>query len=439
MGLDLERVGRQFNLHAVGAELGHGTGVALLARDGELEGVDARQALAAVGVTDKGDTLECDRVVEQFEVELGAMLFDPFQGFLAQPVVVPQPGACRGDQHQDEEVFQGQHLHMLQTGRSSLTASLACRTGGNRVHTASRTIPETALETSRMKRTPHLLAIQSHVVFGHAGNSAAVFPMQRIGVNVWPLNTVQFSNHTQYGQWAGEVLAPAQIPALVEGISNIGELGHCDAVLSGYLGSAEQGRAILAGVERIKAVNPKALYLCDPVMGHPEKGCIVPAEVSEFLLDEAATRADILCPNQLELDSFCGRRAQSLEDCVNMARSLLQRGPQVVLVKHLAYPGRAEDQFEMLLVTAEQSWHLRRPLLAFPRQPVGVGDLTSGLFLARVLLGDSWVQAFEFTAAAVHEVLLETQACSSYELQLVRAQDRIAHPRVRFEAQLLAL
>jgi len=289
-----------------------------------------------------------------------------------------------------------------------------------------------------MKRTPHLLAIQSHVVFGHAGNSAAVFPMQRIGVNVWPLNTVQFSNHTQYGQWAGEVLAPAQIPALVEGISNIGELGHCDAVLSGYLGSAEQGRAILAGVERIRAVNPKALYLCDPVMGHPEKGCIVPQEVSEFLLDEAAARADILCPNQLELDSFCGRRAQSLEDCVSMARRLLQRGPKVVLVKHLVYPGRAEDQFEMLLVTAEQSWHLRRPLLAFPRQPVGVGDLTSGLFLARVLLGDSWVQAFEFTAAAVHEVLLETQACASYELQLVRAQDRIAHPRVRFEAQLLA-
>jgi pyridoxine kinase len=53
---------------------------------------------------------------------------------------------------------------------------------------------------------------------------------------------------------------------------------------------------------------------------------------------------------------------------------------------------------------------LRRPLLAFPRQPVGVGDLTSGLFLARVLLGDSLVAAFEFTAAAVHEVLLETQA-----------------------------
>ncbi|CAI8961761.1 MULTISPECIES: pyridoxal kinase PdxY [Pseudomonas] len=290
-----------------------------------------------------------------------------------------------------------------------------------------------------MKRTPHLLAIQSHVVFGHAGNSAAVFPMQRVGVKVWPLNTVQFSNHTQYGQWTGEVLAPAQIPALVEGIATIGELGNCDAVLSGYLGSAEQGRAILSGVARIKAANPRALYLCDPVMGHPEKGCIVPAEVSEFLVEEALTTADVLCPNQLELDSFCGRRAESLQDCVSMARSLLVRGPKAILVKHLAYPGRSVEDFEMLLVTADGSWLIRRPLLAFARQPVGVGDLTSGLFLARLLLGDDWVTAFEFTAAAVHEVLLETQACASYELELVRAQDRIVHPRLRFAAQPLAI
>ena len=149
--------------------------------------------------------------------------------------------------------------------------------------------------------------------------------------------------------------------------------------------------------------------------------------------------ADFLCPNQLELDSFCGRHPQSLFDCLAMARSLLARGPKAVLVKHLSYPGKPAESFEMLLVTAEGNWHLRRPLLAFPRQPVGVGDLTSGLFLARVLLGDSLVAAFEFTAAAVHEVLLETQACTSYELQLVRAQDRIAHPRVRFEAVPISL
>lgn len=288
-----------------------------------------------------------------------------------------------------------------------------------------------------MSRTPHLLSIQSHVVFGHAGNRAAVFPVERLGVNVWPLNTVQFSNHTQYGQWTGEVLSPNQVPVLVEGIAAIGELGNCDAVLSGYLGSAAQGREILEVVARIKQANPRALYLCDPVMGHPEKGCIVAPEVSTFLLEEAAAVADLLCPNQLELNSFAGRRPTSLEDCVGMARALLERGPKAILVKHLDYPGRAAEDFEMLLVSAECTWHLRRPLLAFPRQPVGVGDLTSGVFLARLLLGNDLIEAFEFSAAAVHEVLLETQACGSYELELVRAQDRLVHPRVKFEARRL--
>ncbi len=288
-----------------------------------------------------------------------------------------------------------------------------------------------------MPRTPHLLSIQSHVVFGHAGNRAAVFPVERLGVNVWPLNTVQFSNHTQYGQWTGEVLPPNQVPVLVEGIAAIGELGNCDAVLSGYLGSAAQGREILEVVARIKQANPRALYLCDPVMGHPEKGCIVAPEVSTFLLEEAAAVADLLCPNQLELNSFAGRRPTSLEDCVGMARALLARGPKAILVKHLDYPGRAAEDFEMLLVSAEGTWHLRRPLLAFPRQPVGVGDLTSGVFLARLLLGNDLLEAFEFSAAAVHEVLLETQACGSYELELVRAQDRLVHPRVKFEARRL--
>ncbi|MFF7707301.1 pyridoxal kinase PdxY [Pseudomonas sp. NPDC007930] len=288
-----------------------------------------------------------------------------------------------------------------------------------------------------MKRTPHLLAIQSHVVFGHAGNSAAAFAVQRMGVNVWPLNTVQFSNHTQYGHWTGQVLDCEQIPSLVAGIAAIGELAQCDAVLSGYLGSAAQGEAILEVVQRVKAANPKAIYLCDPVMGHPEKGCIVAPEVSAFLLEGALPKADVLCPNQLELNTFCGRQAQSLEECVSMARSLLAKGPSTVLVKHLFYPGKRVEDFEMLLVTAAGAWLLRRPLLAFPKAPVGVGDLTSGLFLARLLLGDGPVQAMEAAGAAVHEVLLETQACASYELQLVRAQDRIAHPRQRFPAQAL--
>ncbi|SUH15821.1 pyridoxamine kinase [Salmonella enterica subsp. enterica] len=113
----------------------------------------------------------------------------------------------------------------------------------------------------------NILAIQSHVVFGHAGNSAAEFPMRRLGANVWPLNTVQFSNHTQYGKWTGCVMPPSHLTEIVQGIADIGQLAHCDAVLSGYLGSAEQGEHILGIVRQVKAANPQAKYFCDPVMG----------------------------------------------------------------------------------------------------------------------------------------------------------------------------
>lgn len=97
----------------------------------------------------------------------------------------------------------------------------------------------------------NILSIQSHVVFGHAGNSASEFPMRRMGVNVWPLNTVQFSNHTQYPEkWTGCVMSAEHITDIVDGIAAIGKLSQCDAVLSGYLGSAEQGLRIVDIVKK---------------------------------------------------------------------------------------------------------------------------------------------------------------------------------------------
>lgn len=105
----------------------------------------------------------------------------------------------------------------------------------------------------------NILAIQSHVVYGHAGNSAAEFPMRRLGANVWPLNTVQFSNHTQYGKWTGCVMPPSHLTEIVQGIAAIDKLHTCDAVLSGYLGSAEQGEHILGIVRQVKAANPQAV------------------------------------------------------------------------------------------------------------------------------------------------------------------------------------
>lgn len=284
----------------------------------------------------------------------------------------------------------------------------------------------------------NILAIQSHVVFGHAGNSAAEFPMRRMGANVWPLNTVQFSNHTQYGHWTGTVMPASHLTDIVKGIADIDRLKTCDAVLSGYLGSAEQGEQILEIVRQVKQANPEAWYFCDPVMGHPEKGCIVAPGVAEFHCKASLPASDIIAPNLLELEMLSGSSVTSVEDAVTASRQLIAQGPKIVLVKHLARAGRRSDRFEMLLVTAQEAWHISRPLIDFGvRQPVGVGDLTSGLLLVNLLKGETLKQSLEHITAAVYEVMLKTHEMGEYELQLVAAQDLIAKPQQHFAAEKL--
>ncbi|EEX3005326.1 pyridoxal kinase PdxY [Escherichia coli] len=302
----------------------------------------------------------------------------------------------------------------------------------------------------------NILAIQSHVVYGHAGNSAAEFPMRRLGANVWPLNTVQFSNHTQYGKWTGCVMPPSHLTEIVQGIAAIDKLHTCDAVLSGYLGSAEQGEHILGIVRQVKAANPQAKYFCDPVMGHPEKGCIVAPGVAEFHVRHGLPASDIIAPNLVELEILCEHAVNNVEEAVLAARELIAQGPQIVLVKHLARAGYSRDRFEMLLVTADEAWHISRdrfemllvtadeawhisrPLVDFGmRQPVGVGDVTSGLLLVKLLQGATLQEALEHVTAAVYEIMVTTKAMQEYELQVVAAQDRIAKPEHYFSATKL--
>lgn len=282
----------------------------------------------------------------------------------------------------------------------------------------------------------NVLSIQSHVVFGHAGNSAAVFPMRRVGVEVWPLNAVQFSNHTQYPQgWKGTVMPPSHLTEIVEGIAAIGMLPRADAVLSGYIGSAEQGTAVLDIVAKVKQDNPNAVYFCDPVMGHPVKGCKVAPGVAEFHRDRSALAADMISPNVLELSTLMNCEIDSVGECLEAAKSLVEKGPRLVLVKHLSYAARDKNSFEMLLVARDEAWHISRPLIEFDLQPVGVGDLTSALLLASLLKGMTNRQALEFTAASVYEVILATKEADEYELQLVAAQDKMAAPIHVFAAE----
>jgi pyridoxine kinase len=281
----------------------------------------------------------------------------------------------------------------------------------------------------------NVLSIQSHVVFGHAGNSAAVFPMRRLGVNVWPLDTVQFSNHTQYGHWSGSgsAIGPEQMIDLVEGIGAIGVLPRCDAVLSGYLGAPDQAQAVIDIVRAVKAANPHARYFCDPVMG-TANGCRVEPGIEEFLVANMPEVADAMMPNHSELQRLVGREIETVEEAVEACRQLLRRGPKVILVKHLLDRNSLADRFNMLVVTKQEAWVGQRPLYPFARQPVGVGDVTSAVFVARQMLGDSLRPAFEHTLAAVNAVVKATYDAGRYELEIVAAQDQIARPREWFDA-----
>ncbi|WP_265461653.1 pyridoxal kinase PdxY [Aeromonas salmonicida] len=286
-----------------------------------------------------------------------------------------------------------------------------------------------------MKR---IISIQSHVVFGCAGNSAAVFPMRRMGMEVWPVNTVQFSNHTQYSQgWQGMVMPDGHIRQLITGLADIGVLGQCDALLSGYLGSAEQGEEILAAVARLKALNPNALYFCDPVMGHPDKGCIVAPGVADFLKNRALACADMLAPNLLELEQLTEREIRNVPQALAACQQLRDQGVKLVMVKYLGQAGFAMDRFEMLLVCEEGAFHISRPLYPFARDPIGVGDLLSATMLANLLAGFTPVAAFERTNASVDAVVAQTWLAGAYELQLVAAQQAMVLPQVREQATWL--
>ncbi|MBN3857595.1 MULTISPECIES: pyridoxal kinase PdxY [unclassified Paraburkholderia] len=285
----------------------------------------------------------------------------------------------------------------------------------------------------------NVLSIQSHVVFGHAGNSAAVFPMRRLGVNVWPLNTVQFSNHTQYGHWTGSAIDAGQMVELVEGIGAIGMLPRCDAVLSGYLGTPEQAQGVIDVVRAVKAANPQARYFCDPVMGTlnaqaGDNGCRVEPGIQEFLVTHMPEVADAMMPNHSELQRLVGRELETAEEAVDACRELIARGPKLVLVKHLLDRNSPADTFNMLVVSEREAWLAQRPLYPFARQPVGVGDITSAIFVARLMLGDTLRRAFEHTLAAVNAVVRTTYDAGRYELEIVAAQDHIARPREWFDA-----
>jgi pyridoxine kinase len=279
----------------------------------------------------------------------------------------------------------------------------------------------------------NLLSIQSHVVYGHVGNSAAVFPLQRIGVEVWPIHTVQFSNHTGYGAWTGEVFGPKLIRDLVAGIEARGVLSECDGVLSGYMGSAETAAAILDAVATVKRCNPSARYCCDPVIGDIHTGVFVRDGIPQFIKDKALAVADVVTPNQFELDFLTGRTTATLNDTLIAVEALQKIGPRAVLVTSLHTDETPDDAIDMLACDEGGQYLLRTPKLDLIAS--GAGDAVAALFLAHYLRDGSAGKALAKAGSAIFGVLAKTAEAGATEIQFVTAQDEIVNPSRMFEAK----
>jgi pyridoxine kinase len=271
-----------------------------------------------------------------------------------------------------------------------------------------------------------ILSIQSSVAYGHVGNSAAVFPLQRLGHEVWPVLTVHFSNHTGYGAWRGPLLAPTDVADVINGIEDRGVLGEADAVLSGYQGDPAVGAVILDAVARVKELNPNAVYCCDPVMGDVGRGMFVRPGIPEFMRDTVVPQADIVTPNHFELDFLADRTTTTLDEVLAAVDVVRDRGPRDVLVTSVLHDGLPENSLDVVAVSDEGAWAVTTPLL--PITPNGGGDVTAALYLAHLLETGSAPEALGRTVASVFAVLEATIAAGTRELALVAAQESIARP-----------
>jgi pyridoxine kinase len=281
----------------------------------------------------------------------------------------------------------------------------------------------------------NLLSIQSHIVYGHVGNAAAVFPLQRIGVEVWPIHTVQFSNHTGYGEWQGQVFDAATIREVVAGIEQRGVLSECDGVLSGYMGGADIGAAILDAVASVKRANPAARYACDPVIGDVGRGIYVARGIPEFMKTKAVPAADIVTPNQFELDYLAGRGSTTLAAVRDAVKAVHDLGPRAILVTSLHTAETPKDAIDLLASDASGCFRLRTPKL--PLTVNGAGDAIAALFFAHYLRAGRIDQALAQAASSIFGVLSKTAAAGAREIQLVAAQDEIVNPSRVFDAEKL--
>jgi pyridoxine kinase len=277
----------------------------------------------------------------------------------------------------------------------------------------------------------NVLSIQSRVAYGHVGNAAATFPLQRLGHEVWPVDTTLLSNHLGYGTWSGRMLDAAEVATILDGLTRLDVPAECDAVLSGFLGEAETAAVAAEAVARVKQARPDALYACDPVMGDRDGMYVRPA-VPAALAERLLPIADIALPNWYELGWLTGTTPQRLAEVLAAMAALRERGPGLVIATGVRHAELPEDEIAVLASDGAATWLATTPLLAAP--VAGAGDCFSSLFLGHYLRRRDLPGALAAATSAMFAVLETTQALAARELAIIAAQGELDPPSPRFAA-----
>lgn len=262
-----------------------------------------------------------------------------------------------------------------------------------------------------------VLSIQSQVAGARVGNSVAAFAMERLGVRVLQLPTVILGRRPDHGPPGGGPIPTATLSAMIDGLAADGILSEVDAVLTGYLGAADHVGVVLDAVERVKAANGRAVFVCDPVLGDDGK-LFVRDEIADAVLNGLWRHADWLTPNVFELGLLTGRTVDSLESAREAARYV----GKPVLCSSI----RTAIGLGNLLAAPTGDWFCETPRL--PRAQKGAGDLLSALYVARRVRGDALVVALEGATGSVYDVIVRSLAVESEDLLLPEAQDLLEEP-----------
>lgn len=268
--------------------------------------------------------------------------------------------------------------------------------------------------TSRPKT---ILSIQSQVAGARVGNSVAAFAMERLGVRVLQAPSVILGSRPDLGPPGGGPVPADVLRSLLDGLASSGVLGDIDAVLTGYLGESDQVGPILDIVERVKRANPKAVFVCDPVLGDDGR-IYVSEELADAMLNGLAPHADWLAPNAFELGLMTGRSIDTLE----AARDAARRYGKPMLITSI----RSATGIGNLYAAPGADWFCETPRL--PRAPKGTGDLFTALFTARRMRGEAPAVALEAATGAVYDVIVRSLAAESEDLALPQAQDVLDDP-----------